>query len=566
MLNIFKNSPDAKKSHESYSKGIGIFCLRQQGIKMNEYITGYFGEIYSPWLWFEKQDLIKSKKLDNDLPDFYNIMLERHKNDKDGYNLVMVDPNSKGNFASRMSHSCNPNCNTVLMVSGDKYTIGMFATKNISFGEELTFDYNSVTEKEKEFKDAICLCSEFSCRGHYLILSKSIVLTDVLDLYHNFLHRNAILLYACFFHDDLYLNEKEKNLLEKYSIKNSILKNAPFWLKKWCVMILTFIDLESKLLPFVLYKKSNQQDFKNEKITYKIKKFKEKNLEIDNFGINLNNCNHFEKKFNNSNYNYEDKIKNISDQKVDKKECYSHEFEINSKFNELMKKKINENLNNKIDLNKCNYFEGNKNNSNNLDLKEKEIFFKKKKICDKNNFMDSYSDTYASTSYKNLNNSYNKSQNGNLNKTIKEQKNSFTTFLTKQKHNFNNENYYYEGKGKYKSSTRGKNLNDSSIIVNNFEENNFEIKKNSNVLNLVEIQENNINIYPNEEKIDIDSKIYEILNANNKINENIFQEEKIEKYSFMEGYENDINIKLENFDNFSDKNYILHNGKNEQVK
>lgn len=90
---------------------------KKEGIKQNELIAPYLGEIYSPYLWYEKQDLIKAKKMDKNLPDFYNIMLERMKNDPDGYNLIMIDPNSKGNFASRMSHSCVPNCNTVLMVS-----------------------------------------------------------------------------------------------------------------------------------------------------------------------------------------------------------------------------------------------------------------------------------------------------------------------------------------------------------------------------------------------------------------------------------------------------------------
>lgn len=31
-------------------------------------------------------------------------------------------------------------------------------------GEELTFDYSSVTESEKEFREAICLCSTRNCR------------------------------------------------------------------------------------------------------------------------------------------------------------------------------------------------------------------------------------------------------------------------------------------------------------------------------------------------------------------------------------------------------------------
>jgi len=265
LLSVYKNSKNAKKnSSHAYSKGIGIFCMKKEGIKKNELIAPYLGEIYPPWYWYEKQDLIKKNKLDKVLPDFYNIMLERHKSDDKGYDLVMVDPNSKGNFASRMSHSCHPNCNTVLMSSGNEYTIGMYATNNISFGDELTFDYNSVTEKEKEFQDAICLCSSFNCRGHYLIYSNSNLFTEILSDYHTFLHRNSILLKACdlnFENNSLEeLTESDGYLLNKYSIRSSILEKAPFWLKKWAALILRYVEFESKQLPIILYKNSKNED------------------------------------------------------------------------------------------------------------------------------------------------------------------------------------------------------------------------------------------------------------------------------------------------------------------
>lgn len=43
-----------------HSKGIGIFCNKKEGIDLNTLIVEYFGEIYSPWLWYEKSDVIKS--------------------------------------------------------------------------------------------------------------------------------------------------------------------------------------------------------------------------------------------------------------------------------------------------------------------------------------------------------------------------------------------------------------------------------------------------------------------------------------------------------------------------
>lgn len=86
------------------------------------------------------------------LPDFYNIQLEIHKNDPKGYDILFVDPMMKGNYASRFSHSCSPNCGTVTTVASGSYVIGMFALKDIQFGEELTWDYSAVTESRLEYK------------------------------------------------------------------------------------------------------------------------------------------------------------------------------------------------------------------------------------------------------------------------------------------------------------------------------------------------------------------------------------------------------------------------------
>ena len=270
LLNLFESTKLTEQLFNVYCKGIGIFCKKKEGIKQNELIAPYLGEIYSPYLWYEKQDLIKAKKMDKNLPDFYNIMLERMKSDPDGYNLIMIDPNSKGNFASRMSHSCVPNCNTVLMVSNNKYTIGMYAMKDISYDEELTFDYNSITENQKEYQMAICLCSSYFCRGHYLILSNSMIFTEIINKFHTFLHRNAILLKASYM-GEIPLKNYEINLLKKYSIGNSLLNKCPIWLQRWTALTIYFIDLEKQLLPIMLYKAEERERDLNKKSLMKNK-------------------------------------------------------------------------------------------------------------------------------------------------------------------------------------------------------------------------------------------------------------------------------------------------------
>ena len=60
--------------------------------------------------WFELQDAIKKFNPRQALNDFYNIVLERPKDDPAGYDVLFVDAAYKGAIASRISHSCVPNC------------------------------------------------------------------------------------------------------------------------------------------------------------------------------------------------------------------------------------------------------------------------------------------------------------------------------------------------------------------------------------------------------------------------------------------------------------------------
>lgn len=61
-----------------------------------------------------------------------------------------------------MNHSCNPNCVTQKWVIGKKMRIGIFTSREITAGEELTFDYKF------ERYGAIaqpCYCGEPNCKG-----------------------------------------------------------------------------------------------------------------------------------------------------------------------------------------------------------------------------------------------------------------------------------------------------------------------------------------------------------------------------------------------------------------
>jgi [histone H3]-lysine4 N-trimethyltransferase ATXR3 len=72
----------------------------------------------------------------------------------------------------------------------------MYALKNINMGEELCFNYCSLTESEKEFETAVCLCGTEYCSGRYLQLASDKKHLALMKKYHTFVDRNFILFKA----------------------------------------------------------------------------------------------------------------------------------------------------------------------------------------------------------------------------------------------------------------------------------------------------------------------------------------------------------------------------------
>ncbi len=232
-----------------HPKGVGLVCRRQGGLPRLTFVEEYLGEIHTPHRWFELQDAVK-KITGDELPDFYNITLERPRDDPDGYDILFVDAAAKGAFASRMSHSCTPNCQAVVMACGGRLTIALYTLRHVQEGEELTFDYSSVTESEKEFRDAICLCGTHMCRGSYLYFTGSRAFMQVMTRKHNMLHRNAVLCRAGMEP----VTQADKDRLKRYGIGESCLgcdergdRVAP-WLEKWAALICEYLELEEACL------------------------------------------------------------------------------------------------------------------------------------------------------------------------------------------------------------------------------------------------------------------------------------------------------------------------------
>ncbi|XP_019056103.1 PREDICTED: histone-lysine N-methyltransferase ATXR3-like isoform X2 [Nelumbo nucifera] len=171
ILKAIESRPE--DNYVAYRKGLGVVCNKEEGFVEDDFVVEFLGEVYPAWKWFEKQDGVRSLQKNNKdpAPEFYNIYLERPKGDRDGYDLVVVDAMHKANYASRICHSCRPNCEAKVTAVNGQYQIGIYTLRPIAYGEEITFDYNSVTESKEEYEASVCLCGSQVCRGSYLNLT-----------------------------------------------------------------------------------------------------------------------------------------------------------------------------------------------------------------------------------------------------------------------------------------------------------------------------------------------------------------------------------------------------------
>ncbi|EFJ04494.1 hypothetical protein SELMODRAFT_432361 [Selaginella moellendorffii] len=229
-------------------EGLGVVCNKDGGFKEDDFVVEFFGEVYPAWRWYEKQDGCRylQKKDKEPLPEFYNILLERPKGDAAGYDLVVVDAMHKANFASRICHSCRPNCEAKVTAVKGRYIIGVYALRPIQNGEELTFDYNSVTESKEEYNNSICLCGSQCCRGSYLNLANAGASQDVIKERHGLLDRHVLLLEACC---EGPVTRLELEEMRQAGVGSCLLDGLPDWLLKYTARLVEFMNLERQLLP-----------------------------------------------------------------------------------------------------------------------------------------------------------------------------------------------------------------------------------------------------------------------------------------------------------------------------
>jgi hypothetical protein len=262
-----------------HPKGHGSIVLSPK-IEPNRLVTFYRGEVYPSWRWGEKMDAISLIQQRNNLkprlPDFYNMALERPQKDPRGYGLLFVDASRKSGYGSMLSHSCNPSCEVRVSAVNGKLTLAMTTLRELTIGDEVTFDYNAVTESLHEYQAAVCLCGQCQCRGSFLHFATA-------DCYQQVLNRNAPvavrlsqLIKGC---AKKVMSDDDVDILERHGFQtaafgavsvnrrkatNSEFVDAsldsmdfvPIWLRTHVADILRYIEYERRALPIALI--SNQ--------------------------------------------------------------------------------------------------------------------------------------------------------------------------------------------------------------------------------------------------------------------------------------------------------------------
>eukprot|EP01017_Pseudomicrothorax_dubius_P048077 TRINITY_DN8695_c0_g1_i3.p1 TRINITY_DN8695_c0_g1~~TRINITY_DN8695_c0_g1_i3.p1 ORF type:complete len:261 (+),score=50.78 TRINITY_DN8695_c0_g1_i3:107-889(+) len=137
---------DAVRVFPSQIHKYGLFATKP--FEKGNIVIEYVGELVRNQVADQREETYKSQGFG----DCYMFRVDRD---------WIVDATFKGNCARYLNHSCEPNCSShIVEVAGKKHIV-MFANRNISVGEELTYDYNFDCEKEK----IRCTCGAKTCQG-----------------------------------------------------------------------------------------------------------------------------------------------------------------------------------------------------------------------------------------------------------------------------------------------------------------------------------------------------------------------------------------------------------------
>ncbi|MQL82312.1 hypothetical protein Taro_014784, partial [Colocasia esculenta] len=142
----FQHRP-VKKMKLVQTEKCGSGIIADEDIKQGEFVIEYVGEVIDDKTCEDRLWQMKHRGETN----FYLCEINRD---------MVIDATFKGNKSRYINHSCQPNTEMQKWIIDGETRIGIFATRDIKKGEDLTYDYQFV-----QFgADQDCYCGSLHCR------------------------------------------------------------------------------------------------------------------------------------------------------------------------------------------------------------------------------------------------------------------------------------------------------------------------------------------------------------------------------------------------------------------
>ncbi|GAB0090847.1 Histone-lysine N-methyltransferase Set1-like [Sergentomyia squamirostris] len=131
---------------ETERKGLGLRA--RKAIFEGDFIMEFVGEV------LDKSEFDKRYSQCSEEPNFYFLKLN---------NRNYIDATKTGNYSRFINHSCDPNAIFQAWIVNGLERIGVFATRKITCGEEITCDYQCDDISDEQRQE--CQCESTNCRG-----------------------------------------------------------------------------------------------------------------------------------------------------------------------------------------------------------------------------------------------------------------------------------------------------------------------------------------------------------------------------------------------------------------
>ena len=280
-LKASKPNQSSLKSHKRrhfrmHPKGIGIVCVRPEGLPPGTYIQGITSASCTRHGGGSSGRTPSRKGTRQGASDFFNITLERPAEDAAGHDVLFVEAAHRCTFASRLSHSCAPNCQTVGVAADQtdqtdqkldqnnldqtadpprtKLSIAQYTTRHVSYGENCAGTTAASPSPRRSTGPPYACARRRRARAPFWITWSS-AFTAVMNVRHNFLDRNALLIRAC----SEPLTAADRARLATAGIKSARGADdaggrtpsgerveCPEWLIKWASLTLEYIEMEKE--------------------------------------------------------------------------------------------------------------------------------------------------------------------------------------------------------------------------------------------------------------------------------------------------------------------------------